>query len=267
MRELSNKLIKGQIEIPIWVVAGRTVLIPKGERRTADLSEYRPIACLNTQYKLLTRHVGKCELLPREQKAIKQEHRGCMDALWIDQMINTEAAEQDKQLSVAWIDFRKVFDSVPHEWLKIVLKAIGTPKRIRKTIGALVKKWRTCFSIGSEVNTESVKYKCGIFQGDSLSPLLYCLSVSPLSYALNQRKGIEIPHTQQRLTHLMFVDDLKLYANCPRELAQVVEMATEVSEAIGMQLGMDAINSTSNTCIHVAREQNEDNDTVYHTAT
>ena len=129
---------------------------------------------------------------------------------------------------------------MPHEWLKIVLKAIGTPKRIRKMIGALVKKWRTHFSIGSEVTTENVKYKRGIFQGDSLSPLPYCLSVSPLymSYALNQRKGVDVPHTQQQLTHLVFVDSLKLYASCPRELARVIELATEVSEAIGTQLGL-----------------------------
>ena len=41
------------IEIPQWMVTGRTVSIGKSEN-TKEPSQYRPIACLNTMYKTLT---------------------------------------------------------------------------------------------------------------------------------------------------------------------------------------------------------------------
>jgi len=34
--------------------------------------------------------------------------------------------------------------------------------------------------------TEDIKIQCGIFQGDSLSPLLFCTSLIPLTEQLNR---------------------------------------------------------------------------------
>ena len=45
-----NRFINDRIHIPRWLVEGRTVLIPKTENSGA--ADHRPIACLNTMYKL-----------------------------------------------------------------------------------------------------------------------------------------------------------------------------------------------------------------------
>jgi hypothetical protein len=34
--------------------------------------------------------------------------------------------------------------------------------------------------------TEDIKIQCGIFQGDSLSPLLFCICLLPLTEQLNK---------------------------------------------------------------------------------
>ena len=51
----------------------------------------------------------------------------------------------------------------------------------------------------------------GLFQGDSLSPILFCLCVAPLSHCLRQREGFQSQWQTQAVTQLMFMDDLKVY--------------------------------------------------------
>ena len=54
----------------------------------------------------------------------------------------------------------------------------------------------------------------GILQGDSLSIILYVLSVNPASFLLERtQQGYELGEAfRQIINHLFFVDDLKLYA-------------------------------------------------------
>ena len=46
-------MLDGEMEIPEWLVRGRTVMLPK-EGCSGRPDQYRPITCLNTTYKLLT---------------------------------------------------------------------------------------------------------------------------------------------------------------------------------------------------------------------
>ena len=43
---------------------------------------------------------------------------------------------------------------------------------------------------------------------------------------------------QERITHQMFVDDLKIYTDGERTLEEAVEVAHEVVSAVGMELGL-----------------------------
>jgi hypothetical protein len=50
-----------------------------------------------------------------------------------------------------------------------------------------------------------------IFQGDSLSPLLFCISLSPLTEQLNKLKtGYEEHTTKTKISQLFYMVDLKL---------------------------------------------------------
>jgi hypothetical protein len=69
-----NKLLEAD-QIPEWLMAGITFLIPKNEN-TEHPNNYRPVICLPTTYKLLTsilsRYVQQYmdgeNLIPKEQK-------------------------------------------------------------------------------------------------------------------------------------------------------------------------------------------------------
>ena len=62
--------------VPDWMVEGRTILLMKDSTKGSEASNYRPIACLNLLWKLLTAmisektysHLEQNNLLPDEQK-------------------------------------------------------------------------------------------------------------------------------------------------------------------------------------------------------
>ena len=51
------------------------------------------------------------------------------------------------------------------------------------------------FANSAATPLSEVSVKCGIFQGDTLSPLLFCLALNPLSYLLYNLKGYKISST------------------------------------------------------------------------
>ena len=206
------------------------------------------ITCLNMGYKLLTSmitilllsHVKSNFLLLVEQKALRRQRRGCLDALLVDSVVCGEARRRKRSFSVAWMDYTKVYDRVPHEWILEVLKSIGVPRPLWQCNSNLIPKWSSVFSVGAGHNAvkATLKYHRGLFQGDSLSPLLFCLCITPLSCALN---GLETGYRSVEMgiiSHKLFMDNLKVYAAGKRDLEQTLSVVDRVSEAVGMQLGL-----------------------------
>ena len=83
-----------------------------------------------------------------------------------------------------------------------------------------------------------INIKCGIFQGDSISLLLFCLALNPLSDVLKSTHyGYKIRYGQL-VQHLLYMDDLKLYAKCERDLNALITTVSLFSIDIGMTINM-----------------------------
>ncbi len=152
--EAVKRTMEGDTEVPDWLVKGRTmlvkgrtILIPKkGCQGKPD--QYQPITCLNTAYKLFTavlttllrQHVDEYDILPPEQKALRPRRRGCLDALLLDTEVASKARWDGRNLSVAWVDYSKAYDRVPHSWLVEMLTTIRAPQPLWRCIENLIPK-------------------------------------------------------------------------------------------------------------------------------
>ena len=122
----------------------------------------------------------------------------------------------------AWIDYQKAFDSVPNSWIIKSFELIGINNKAILFTQKVMTYWKTRMCLHAEnklTETEDIKIQCGIFQGDSLSPLLFCICLIPLTEKLNRlNTGYEEHTTKTKISHLLYMDDLKLIANLEEEL-------------------------------------------------
>ena len=85
-----------------------------------------------------------------------------------------------------------------------------------------------------------VDIKRGIFQGDSLSPLVFVLALIPLSSILRKVKAIyEFSGGKVKINYLLFMDDLKLYSLNEKELDSLVETIRIFRKDIRMEFGVE----------------------------
>jgi hypothetical protein len=110
-----------------------------------------------------------------------------------------------------------------------------------------MEKWRVDLHLnhaGGTMEIKDIRIKNGIFQGDSFSPLIFCMAMDPLSKMLKNGKGYNLAQTRKKkeelkVTHLLFMDDLKIYTEKREELEKVLETVRMFSSDIGMEFGLE----------------------------
>ena len=141
---------------------------------------------------------------------------------------------------MAWIDYKKAYDFISHSWIKECMELIGIAENIRELLSKSMKlkQWKLSLtSNGNELG--DVKVNRGIFQGDSLSPLLFVLCILPMSLVLRKVKaGYEWGKKEFSLNHLLFMDDLKLYGKSEKQIDSLVRTVHILSTDIGMEFGI-----------------------------
>ncbi|CAA7020347.1 unnamed protein product [Microthlaspi erraticum] len=176
------------------------VLIPK-RPGAEELKDFRPIACLNTLYKVITRllserlkNVLPGIILPNQTAFVKDQLllENVLLASEIVQGYHREGFEKRITLKV---NISKAFDSVRWDFLLNVLEAYQIP--------SVFLNWVKCcvcspsFSVSMNgVTSGYFKGKSGLRQGDPLSPILFVMIMNVLSLMLNKaaREGLFAYH-------------------------------------------------------------------------
>jgi hypothetical protein len=112
--------------------------------------------------------------------------------------------------------------------------------------------WRTPlnFSINNtKLKSVPIQIKREIYQGDSLSLLWFCLAINPLINLLNSTGygfNIRLNNTTlSKLNHLLYMDDIKLYASKKNHILSLLTKAENFSNDIGMSFGIDKCKTQS----------------------
>ncbi|XP_064072076.1 uncharacterized protein LOC113393371 [Vanessa tameamea] len=246
-----NNFIQTPNLMPHFVTQGLTFMIPK-DTDQQNPAKYRPITCLQTIYKILTgcitellhEHIAVNNILAEEQKGCRKGRQGCKEQLVIDSVTMKHAISKKKNINTMYIDYRKAFDSIPHSWLLYVLQHYKIHPQLIYFLENSMQNWKTTLKITGHANTETpdILIRRGIFQGDALSPLWFCLALNPLSNMLQKSNLgyiITTPHKDTTLTHLMYMDDIKLYSDTIQSLHHLADITQTFSRDIHMEFGID----------------------------
>ena len=184
---------------------GKTSLIPKTGEFPSD--NQRPITCLNTMYKWFTacllvptdKHLDEYDLMEGAQRGARAGCSGTVDNLLIDRTVALDSYRRRRNLSMAWIDVKKAYDSVDHGWLNGVLLLHRFPVWLCSVIGKLCKSWNTKVVVNTRTGwetSEPIKFNKGLPQGDALCPTVHRM-LEPSSLEDQCYRGIQIVQTHQ----------------------------------------------------------------------
>ena len=230
-----DRILLGTAAIPEWFTNGRTTLIPKSTPPSPDPAKYRPITCLPVVYKIFTsclgflmwNHVNNNNILAAEQRGCSPGKKGCVEQLLVNQMICDDVKRRKRSLYSVWIDFRKAYDSVPHACMVQMLAIYKFNPAIIHFFERAMPYWQTKMHLklqSHEIHSDIIPIRRGIFQGDSLSPLVFCLCLNPISAELRRSgMGYVLSHdtAPRTVSYLWYMDDMKIYCRTRTQLTSM----------------------------------------------
>uniref|UniRef100_A0A0X3PXH1 Reverse transcriptase domain-containing protein n=1 Tax=Schistocephalus solidus TaxID=70667 RepID=A0A0X3PXH1_SCHSO len=185
-----------------WKLAHITPLYKSGSR--ASVTNYRPISLTCILGKIMERII-KSELvkfLETHNLLSSCQHgfrkgRSCTTNLLYSIQRWTQALEDRHAVHIAFIDFQKAFDTVPHERLLYKLERIGIRGNLLKWIENFLVGRRQVVCIGQE-RSSSAAVESGVPQGSVLGPILFLIYVNDCVRNLDCEAA-------------MFADDIKIW--------------------------------------------------------
>jgi len=247
LADLLNQMFADN-QFPAILTHAKTILLyKKGD--PLDIGNYRPISLLSTVYKVLTRIItmrleeAMMNKLPVEQAGFRKAF-STVDHIMSLNLLFEKCREWNLPLHVVFIDFKKAFDSIEFE---AVWKALEYYSVDNCTI-RMIKQLYSAGTSSVKVSTSSANFKVqkGVRQGDSLSPLLFILT---LQFALekinwNQRG---YPISNKRLRYLAYADDIMLCSNTVPELQSMLNDLCLECRKIGLEINVNKTKWMSNT--------------------
>ena len=102
-----------------------------------------------------------------------------------------------------------------------------------------MKNWRVELTARGKNLTEVKIQRC-IFQGDVLSPLLIVIAMIPPNHILRECTGNNKLHkSHEKINHLIYMDDIKLFAKNDKELETLKQPVRIYSQNIGIEFGIE----------------------------
>ncbi|XP_014680323.1 PREDICTED: uncharacterized protein LOC106820314, partial [Priapulus caudatus] len=91
----------------------------------------------------LYNHLQKSGILTDKQKGCRRASRGCKDQLFISNMIVSMVKKLKRKLGMAWIGYKKAFDSVPYFLILAAMRIYRVSPTIIQVMEATMKKWKS----------------------------------------------------------------------------------------------------------------------------
>ena len=137
------------------------------------------------------------------------------------------------------IVYKKAHDMVPQSLIVECLGVVGVSEQIKHFFSKSMKAWKVDLTCNNQF-LDGVVMKREIFQGYSLSSLLFVLCLIPLTLVLvKSEREYQFLSNKDKINHLLFMDDLKLYAKKEKSLNSLVHTLRTFSEDIGIEFSIN----------------------------
>ena len=101
-----------------------------------------------------------------------------------------------------------------------------------------MKTWRVELTAGERSLAEAKIQE--LFQEDAQSPLLFIIAMVPLNHTLRKcTAGYKLSKSQEKINHLIYMDDIKLFAKNEQELENLIHTVRIYSRAIEIEFGIE----------------------------
>ena len=157
-------------------------------------------------------------------------------------MVETMHTDQNSKImktcsTITRVELRRTLQN-PYNWILQCFKIFKVANNIGNVIEKSMKNWKV--KLTSEAETlAKAKINRSIFQGETLSPILFGITSAPLPILLRDIKARYLfGEFRGKINPLLFMDDLKLYGKTMQELDSLVQTVRIFSSNIGRQIGI-----------------------------
>ena len=211
-----------------------------------NIENWRPISLLNIDYKIATRCLSKRlqkvlpDLISMDQQGYIKNRNICFNIRQIQDIIDyADLFEIDGV--ILFLDFKKAFDTVEHEFMLKTLQQFGFGDSFIKWIKTLYNNITSCI-FNNGWRSKTIHPSRGLKQGCSLSALVYILVAEILAIKLRKSEEfqgiclekIDKPDTYIKLTQL--ADDTTIFCQNKNDAKNALKLVENFGSFSGLKL-------------------------------
>ena len=181
---------------------------------------------------------------PSAKKAFLRGINGCVDHNQVLHEIIRHAKSNSRTLHVTWFDLEDAFGSVPHELIHYSLARCNIHPTVRLYIQNMYS------NLSGRVRTKNwtsdyFDFKNGIFQGDSLSPIIFLLCFNPIVQYLESELSHGYLVQDTKIITTPFADDFSLITSNKRTHQRIITTIRSHTLSLGLKLKSSKCRSLS----------------------
>lgn len=235
---LFNRIIESASIPTQWSETNVILIYKKGAPQ--DIGNYRPISLLPCLYKIFTTLINRrisviLETVQPVEQAGFRKGFSTIDHIHTLDLLIEKYQEKQKTLHIAFIDYKKAFDTVSHTSIWNTLEEQGVNNNYIQVIKSIYSN--STGRVKLEKIGPSFPIKRGVRQGDPMSPTLFIAVLESIVRKLDWEKcGLYIDG--KYLSHLRFADDIVLLSESATQLQHMLNSLNVHSKQVGLEMNL-----------------------------